>query len=96
MLARLGFAVATDIQPDILVVDEVLAVGDESFQTKSKARFESMVAGGAAVVLVTHDLETVRKIASRAMWLDKGTARAIGRPNEVVAAYRAAVGSRQP
>lgn len=96
MLARLGFAVATDIQPDILVVDEVLAVGDESFQTKSKARFESMVAGGAAVVLVTHDLETVRKIASRAMWLDKGTTRAIGGPNEVVAAYKAAVGSRQP
>jgi ABC-type polysaccharide/polyol phosphate transport system ATPase subunit len=89
MLARLGFSVATDIQPDIVVVDEVLAVGDEAFQTKSTARFQSLIDSGTSVVLVSHDLDAVLELASRVMWLDRGTVRAIGPPNQTVAAYKA-------
>ena len=90
MLARLGFAVATDTQPDVLVVDEVLSVGDEAFQVKSKARIAELMNGGAAVLLVSHALDTVQSMAHRVMWMDHGAARMIGSGPEVVAAYRAA------
>jgi ABC-type polysaccharide/polyol phosphate transport system ATPase subunit len=92
MLARLGFSVATDIEPEVLIVDEVLSVGDAAFQQKSKARIERMIADGASVVLVSHNLETVVEVADRAMWLDKGEVRMIGEPKEVVAAYEETVG----
>lgn len=91
MLARLGFAVATDVRPDVLVVDEVLAVGDEAFQAKSKQRIAAIIADGAAVVLVTHDLEAVATLATRALWLDHGRPLALGQPKEVVEAYRSSV-----
>jgi len=91
MLARLGFGVATDVHPDVLVVDEVLAVGDEAFQAKSKQRITSIIAEGAAVVLVTHDLVTVATLADRALWLDHGRPRALGEPKQVVEAYRSSV-----
>jgi ABC-2 type transport system ATP-binding protein len=91
MLARLGFSVATDIQPDILVVDEVLAVGDEAFQAKSKTRFRSMIESGTTVMLVSHDLEAVLELASRVMWLERGRARVIAEPKVVVDAYRESV-----
>lgn len=89
MLARLGFAVATDIKPDVLVVDEVLAVGDASFQEKSKRRIAGMIEGGASVLFVSHDLETVRETSTRVMWMDHGRCRLSGDPREVVEAYRA-------
>ncbi len=88
MLARLGFSVATDIEPDILVVDEVLSVGDEAFQRKSAERIEAMIDAGTAVVLVSHALETVLEVAERVMWLDHGQVKMIGEPKEVVEAYR--------
>ena len=91
MLARLGFAVATDIQPEVLVVDEVLAVGDAAFRAKSEARMLEMIKNGASVVLVSHDMNAIRKLASRAMWLDHGEVKMIGDPAEVVAAYEATV-----
>jgi ABC-type polysaccharide/polyol phosphate transport system ATPase subunit len=91
MLARLGFAVAADVNPDVLVVDEVLAVGDESFQRKSAARMQSLMSGGTAVLLVSHDLPTVVKLSNRVMWLDHGRVKALGDPAEVVAAYRGSV-----
>ena len=91
MLARLGFSVATDIQPDILVVDEVLAVGDQAFQAKSKVRFRSMIENGTTVVLVSHDLDAVLDLASRVVWLDRGRARMIAEPKVVVDAYRESV-----
>jgi ABC-2 type transport system ATP-binding protein len=88
MLARLGFAVATDLEPNVLLVDEVLAVGDEAFQKKSRSRIEGLLAGGTTVVLVSHQLEIVRTIATRALWLDHGFVKAVGEAKEIVDAYR--------
>lgn len=90
MLARLGFAVATDQRPEILVVDEVLAVGDEQFQRKSENRIKEMIDQGTSVVLVSHALTTVLDLADRVMWLESGQVRAIGDPESIVEAYRAA------
>ena len=87
MLARLGFSVATDVQPDILVIDEVLSVGDEAFQRTSAARISSLMEGGVAVLLVSHSLDVVRKRANRALWMDHGRAVAMGTPSEVADAY---------
>jgi ABC-type polysaccharide/polyol phosphate transport system ATPase subunit len=91
MLARLGFSVATDIEPDVLIVDEVLSVGDAAFQNRSYDRMKRMIGEGASVVLVSHNLETVREIADRAIWLDHGLIEFEGPPDEVVAAYQASV-----
>jgi ABC-type polysaccharide/polyol phosphate transport system ATPase subunit len=90
MLARLGFAVATDQRPDVLVVDEVLSVGDESFQSKSGKRIESMIADGTSVVLVSHVLGTVSELSDRVLWLDHGTIVKEGDPKDIVASYREA------
>jgi ABC-type polysaccharide/polyol phosphate transport system ATPase subunit len=87
MLARLGFAVATDIEPDVLVVDEVLSVGDTAFQEKSKGRIQHLIESGAAVLFVSHDLETVAKMSDRVLWLDHGRTVMVGEPAEVVDAY---------
>lgn len=87
MLARLGFAVATDIEPDVLVVDEVLSVGDTSFQEKSKLRIQSLIDSGAAVLFVSHQLDTVRKMSDRVLWMDHGRTVMLGDPHEVVEAY---------
>jgi ABC-type polysaccharide/polyol phosphate transport system ATPase subunit len=91
MLARLGFAIASDVNPDVLVVDEVLAVGDEAFQRKSFRRMEEMMQGGTAVVLVSHVLDVVKSISHRVMWLDHGKVKMIGPPQEVVDAYKNSV-----
>jgi ABC-type polysaccharide/polyol phosphate transport system ATPase subunit len=91
MLARLGFAVATLIQPDVLVVDEVLAVGDESFQRRSQERIAELLSHGTAVVLVSHALDTVRAYADEALWLDGGRVVGLGDPGEIVDGYRDSV-----
>jgi ABC-type polysaccharide/polyol phosphate transport system ATPase subunit len=91
MLARLGFSVATDTEPDVLIVDEVLAVGDAAFQIRSLERIEKMIAEETSVVLVSHDLDTVREIADRAIWLDHGRVMAAGDPETVVGQYEASV-----
>jgi ABC-2 type transport system ATP-binding protein len=87
MLARLGFAVATDIKPDVLVVDEVLSVGDTAFQEKSKERIRHLIDTGVAVIFVSHQLDVVKEMADRVMWLDHGRVVMMGDPNEVVASY---------
>jgi ABC-type polysaccharide/polyol phosphate transport system ATPase subunit len=87
MLARLGFAVATDIEPDVLVVDEVLSVGDTAFQEKSKERIQRLIHSGAAVLFVSHQMETVREMSDRVIWLDHGRMVMVGDPAEVVDAY---------
>lgn len=87
MLARLGFAVATDIEPDVLVVDEVLSVGDTAFQEKSKARMRTLIDRGAAVLFVSHQLDTVKQMSNRVLWLDHGHSVMLGDPAEVVEAY---------
>jgi ABC-type polysaccharide/polyol phosphate transport system ATPase subunit len=89
MVARLAFATATDEQAEVLLIDEVLSVGDADFQVKSRARMNEMIKGGAAVVLVSHDMNAVRSLATRAVWLENGHVKMIGNPTEVVAAYEA-------
>jgi ABC-type polysaccharide/polyol phosphate transport system ATPase subunit len=87
MTARLAFATATDVTPDLLLIDEILSVGDEDFRDKSKVRTEAMMNSGCAVLLVSHDLETVRKMSSRAIYLERGVPKAFGNPDEVIEAY---------
>jgi ABC-type polysaccharide/polyol phosphate transport system ATPase subunit len=88
MVGRLGFAVATSWQPEILILDEVMSVGDEAFRRKCRARMEEFRAAGATTLLVSHDMETVRSLCSRVAWLQRGELRREGRADEVVEAYR--------
>lgn len=87
MMARLGFAVATDSDADILLIDEILAVGDKDFQVKSTQRMQSFYARGATILLVTHNMDAVKSLCSKAAWLDHGTIRAYGPAEDVVQAY---------
>lgn len=87
MSARLGFAVATDSQPDILIVDEILSVGDEAFQHKSFERIQSIKAQGATILLVSHAMSTIETICQRAAWLHHGRIVSLGNTNEVVDRY---------
>lgn len=87
MVARLGFAVASDTDADILVIDEALGVGDERFQRKCAARIEAILAGGSTFILVSHDMHTVRRLCSRALWLDAGQVQASGNADDVIASY---------
>lgn len=87
MRARLGFAIATSVDPDILLLDEVLATGDATFRAKSKARVLELVSGAKAVVLVTHDMTWVQEYCNRAILIEKGQIVTEGEPQEVVAAH---------
>lgn len=87
MRARLGFAVATMVKPDILVVDEVLAVGDAAFQKKCMDRMHEMLDSGTTLLFVSHSNQTVRSMCNHAIWLDHGTVRMIGTADEVCDAY---------
>jgi lipopolysaccharide transport system ATP-binding protein len=84
---RLGFSVAINVNPDIMLVDEVLAVGDEQFQRRCRQKFAELRAQGRTVVLVSHALDTIRELCDVAAWLDGGTLRAIGAVDEVVDGY---------
>ena len=88
MEVRLGFAVAAHVNPDILLIDEVLAVGDEAFQARCLDRVRRFQAEGRTIVLVTHALDTVRKVCDRAVMLDHGRIHAIGQPDDVVREMR--------
>jgi ABC-2 type transport system ATP-binding protein len=87
MVARLAFATATDETADVLLIDEVLSVGDADFQLKSSTRMSELIKKGAAVVLVSHDMSAVRKLASKAIWLENGVVKMSGPTEQVVAAY---------
>jgi len=93
MIARLGFAVATAWEPDILIVDEVLAVGDEVFQRKCRDRIAEFQRHGTTILMVSHSTSTVEALCHRAVWLDHGRVQAIGPVREVTAAYRQAMES---
>ena len=84
MRARLGFAIATSVEPDILLLDEVLATGDANFRAKSKTRVIEIVAAAKAVVLVTHDMNWVTEYCNRAILIEKGVVVAEGEPADVV------------
>lgn len=87
MYMRLGFAVAANILPEILLVDEVLAVGDEAFQKKCLGKIEQFRSQGGTIVFVSHDLQTVQKVCNRGLWLDHGRVRGIGAAKQVVDEY---------
>ena len=88
MHARLGFAVSTTWEPDILILDEVLAVGDESFQQKCEVRMKGFRNGETTIILVSHSMDSIQSLCERVAWLDHGTIRAIGPASEVIAEYR--------
>jgi ABC-2 type transport system ATP-binding protein len=87
MVARLGFAIATDIQPDILILDEVLSVGDESFRNKCKRRIDQFWQDHTTILLVSHDLDFLQKSCERVVWLERGKIKQVGASLEVVQAY---------
>lgn len=91
MFSRLAFAVGMALEPDILLLDEVLAVGDEAFQRKSRSSMEEMLEKAGTIVFVSHSLRNVADFCDRAMWLDDGHVRSIGAANDVVDEYRQAV-----
>ncbi len=91
MFMRLAFAVAVHVDPEILIIDEILAVGDEHFTRKSKAKMEEFRARGKTLLLVTHDLVTLQSWCDLAIWIDGGRVRQQGDPHHVVQAYKKAV-----
>lgn len=88
MMIRLAFAIATASEPEILIVDEVLSVGDLSFQQKAAQRIRSMMAQARLMVIVSHDLDSLKNLCTRIVWLDHGKIRQIGHPAETIAAYQ--------
>lgn len=95
MQSRLAFAVAAHLEPEILLVDEVLAVGDLEFQRKCLGRMEKVSQGGRTVVLVSHQLNQIRRLCKKVVWLDKGQVRQVGPAVEVTGAYEAALLARE-
>jgi len=87
MYMRLGFSVAIHVQPELLIVDEILAVGDQAFQNKCIERIYQMKRAGTTIVMVSHNLESIRGICSRVVWIENGVQRAVGPTDEVIAQY---------
>jgi ABC-2 type transport system ATP-binding protein len=87
MVARLGFAIATDVQPDILILDEVLSVGDQSFKNKCQRRIDKFLNGDTTVLVVSHDLDFIATSCDKAIWLDRGRIKFIGSGKQTVARY---------
>jgi ABC-type polysaccharide/polyol phosphate transport system ATPase subunit len=87
MSARLGFAIATDVQPDILILDEVLSVGDESFKNKCQKRIDKLWDHHTTILVVSHGLEFIQKSCERAIWLDRGKIRFAGNTEETISHY---------
>jgi ABC-type polysaccharide/polyol phosphate transport system ATPase subunit len=87
MRARLGFSIAAHIEPDILLLDEVLGVGDAAFQRKSKAKLEELIGRAKAIVVVTHSMGFVSEACTAALWLDEGRVAGYGPPDDITARY---------
>lgn len=92
MYVRLGFSVAISVRPDILIADEVLAVGDEAFQRKCHDRFVQMRKDGRTVILVSHSMEAVQDMCDEVAWLERGVLREVGKPNDVISTYLRSLG----
>ncbi|HEY6539257.1 MAG TPA: ABC transporter ATP-binding protein [Candidatus Dormibacteraeota bacterium] len=95
MYTRLGFAIAVNLDPDILLVDEVLAVGDEAFQRRCMERINGLRAEGRTLIFVSHALDSVRSVCDRCLWIDHGRARQLGEVSTVLGAYLAEVDRRE-
>jgi ABC-2 type transport system ATP-binding protein len=91
MFARLGFAVAVNVEPDVLLLDEALSVGDAEFQRRCAEKIAGLRAGGRTVVIVSHDLHLVRQMCSELAWIDRGVLRAIGGTSEVIDQYQRSI-----
>lgn len=89
MIARLGFSIATEVNPDILIVDEVLAVGDIHFRRKSRDRIMDFRKRGITILFVSHSMQEVKALCDRVLWLDHGRMKIIGEPEEVIREYQA-------
>lgn len=87
MRARLAFSIASNIQPDILLIDEMLGVGDEAFKEKSSARIKEMINSDRTVVLISHNMATIKEMCHEVLWLEKGEVHAFGEPALVVDEY---------
>lgn len=87
MAARLGFAIATIVKPDILICDEVLAVGDAKFKQKCEEKMKELMSGGTTLLFVSHSIEQVRSVCKHAVWLEKGRVRMYGEVNEICDKY---------
>ncbi len=87
MRARLGFSVATMVKPDILIVDEILSVGDYKFRKKCEARMKELLSGGTTLLYVSHSIDEVKRLCDHALWIDKGVARMQGDAKTVCDAY---------
>jgi ABC-type polysaccharide/polyol phosphate transport system ATPase subunit len=96
MLVRLAFSIATSIEPEILLVDEVLSVGDMAFQDKARQRMREMMGKAELIVMVSHDLNSLAKLCDKGIWLDHGKVRQIGPMKELIAAYTHHVRSGSP
>ena len=87
MIVRLAFSIATVVKPDILIVDEVLAVGDADFQKKSKARMMELMSGGTTVLLVSHSMEQIVELCDRVIWIEHGKTQMVGKTDIVCKEY---------
>lgn len=88
MYARLGFAIATVVRPDILIVDEVLSVGDFHFQEKCEARIEEMINQGTTIIIVSHNIEMIERLCNKVLWLDHGKKKAFGDTMKICNEYK--------
>lgn len=88
MLMRLAFSIATIVEPEILIVDEILSVGDEGFQRKSRAKMIELMSGGTTVLFVSHSLNQIRELCNKVIWLEDGKIRRIGDTNDICDEYQ--------
>ena len=89
MYARLGFSIATMVKPDILIVDEVLSVGDFRFQEKCEKRIQTMIRDGVTIILVSHDIHLIQRLCNKAIWLEHGIIKDVGSSEEICKQYSA-------
>ena len=87
MMIRLAFSIATAVEPEILIVDEILAAGDAAFQVKARQRMRSLIARARAVIVVSHDMQAISQLCDRAIWMDRGRICRDGPADEVIEAY---------
>lgn len=95
MMARLAFSIASVVQPEILIVDEILAVGDINFQKKSYKRMQELMNGGATVLFVSHDLEKIEEMCDHVIWLEKGKVRKYGKAKQICEAFKKEQGIKE-
>ena len=92
MVARLAFSIATIVDPEILIVDEILSVGDIAFQKKSENKMKSMIGGGTTVLFVSHSIAQIEKLCDRVVWLEHGKIQAIGPAKKICDKYKKYLG----